>query len=490
MSQSRIFKKSFYYMAASFLPMAVNFVLLPVFTRYLSPQDYGILALIQCFIAFLPIILSLQIQSSVGRFYFEYSGDERNILISTIGLALLFFSSISLVLLFVFFSEILSFIFPKVPTSMYVLFRLALLASFFNTLTEISKILLRVREEAKLFMKISLSLFFVGLAVSIIEVVILRKGAYGVVEASLILAILSFIIFIFFNRSFLVLSFNLKMLKGPIKYSLPIIPHALAGIIFMYSDRIIMEKYVLLSAIGIYSLADKIAMLFKTMVNQLHSAFQPHFIKTATVDRNKAVEDAKNTARTTVFFSSFMILIGAIFSVEILYYFLDERYFKAWIMIPILASSYVFRSLYCFGSCGLFFERKTGRVAIITIVAAIVNIMINLLFIPKYGVIVAVFSTMASFIVTYLMAVIMSINSFYIRLDNKANLLFIGYMYCVIILAFFINSGFTLENPSLPLNAYVLKIFVLIFGLYLGLKMKVLKFRLFSTLWKAVQIDA
>jgi len=222
------------------------------------------------------------------------------------------------------------------------------------------------------------------------------------------------------------------------------------------------------------------------MINQLNMAFQPYFIKTATDDKSEAVKNAKDVARTTIFVISFLIAVIATFSVEIVYYALDDRYFNSWMMIPFLASAYVFRGLYCFGSSGLFFEKKTGKVAIITIVAAIVNILINLAFIPKYGVIVAVFSTIISFMVAYFMAIAMSINSFYIILDNKSNLFFIGYMYCVIILAFFINSGFTLGKPSLPLSVYVFKVIVLVFGLYLGLKMKALKFRLFSSLWKTI----
>jgi len=248
-------------MVASFLPMTVSFIMLPVFTRYLSPQDYGIWALTQTFGIFLLLILSLQIQASIGRFYFDYKGEEQKVLVSTVSLVLLIFSSAALIILLVFLNRILAFVFPKTSASMYILFRLTLIATFFNALAENFKILLMAREKAKLFMKISLSLFFVGLIINIVEVIVLKKGIYGIIEASLIISITGFIVLIFFNFHFLVLKFNIEMFKGPIRYSLPIIPHALAGIIFMYSDRIIMEKYVLLSAIGLYSLSDKIAMI-------------------------------------------------------------------------------------------------------------------------------------------------------------------------------------------------------------------------------------
>lgn len=472
----KIYKNSFFYMVASLLPAAVNFLVLPIFTRYLSPKDYGILALIQSFIAFMPLVLSLQIHRSIGRFYFDYEGKEQKILISTIGATLLFFSCLGLVILFLFSNQLLLFVFPNVATSIFLLFKLSLIAVFFNTLSEYFKTLLITREKAKLFMMVSICLFWVGLAINIVEVVVLKRGVYGIVEGSLILSVLSFISFIFFNRHYLTLKLNFEMLKGPFKYSLPIIPHALAGIIFMYSDRIILEKYVFLSAIGLYSLADRIAMPFKMMANQISLAFQPHFFKTAKKDKHEALNQARNLSKKVVFVISFLVALFAVFSVEIVYYIFDKRFFNAWIMIPILASSYVFRSLYCFGSYGLFFEKRTVRVAMITVTAAVINIVINLVFIPRYGVIVAVFSTLIAYSVTYLMAMVMSMKSFYVKLDNKSNLIFICYMYGVIVVSFLINSKFTLENPHLSLNSYFLKILMVVLGLLLGLYTKLLSF--------------
>jgi len=491
MEQKQVFRNSFCYMIASFTPVAVNLVVLPVFTRYLSPQDYGVLALTQSFATFLPVILSLQIHSSIGRFYFDYTGRDQRVLVSTLGIALLFVCSVMLGMTFVFLNQILSYVFPKIPVSTYVLFKLTLFTVFFNTITgNFLKILLMVRERAKLFMVLALSLFFIGLTINIIEVVVLKKGAYGVVEATLILSVLSFIVYFFANCRLFVLDFKPAMLKGPIKYSLPIIPHAVAGVVFMYSDRIILEKYVLLSAIGLYSLADRIAVLFKTFVNQIHFAFMPHFNKTASFNKEQAAEDARYMARIIVFAVSLLIALLALFAVEIVYYLLDARYFQVWVIIPILASSYMFRSLYCFVSCGLFFEKKTGRIAVITVTAASLNIFINLAFIPKYGMIVAVFSTLASFAVTYLMAVVMSMRTFYIRLDSRVNLVSIGYMYLVIVFAFYVNSKFTLEHPYLPLNIYVLKVLVLLCGLCLGLVMNVFRFDSLISLGRAASMQS
>jgi hypothetical protein len=85
--------------------------------------------------------------------------------------------------------------------------------------------------------------------------------------------------------------------------------------------------------------------------------------------------------------------------------------------------------------------------------------------------------------------VIMSVKTFYIRLDSRVNLVSIGYMYLVIIFAFYVNSKFTLEHPCLPLSVYVLKVLVLLCGLCLGLVMNVFRFDSLLSLGRAASMQ-
>jgi len=230
-----------------------------------------------------------------------------------------------------------------------------------------------------------------------------------------------------------------------------------------------------LEAVGLYALSDRVAMLFKVMVNQLNTAFQPHFMGTAMADRALAVRQAGQMARLALFLLGMSISALSLFSVELVYYLLDRGYFHAWLLIPLLASSYCFRLLYCFGSAGLFFEKRTELIASITGVAAAVNIAINLLFLPKHGVIVAVYSTMAAFAVSYLLAVILGRRIFPIQLDNRANIAILAYLYAAIGISAWINSDFTLIHPKLDGEMYAVKVGVLAAGVLLGWRLKFVK---------------
>lgn len=464
MSSSKVFKNSIYYLVASTLPSAVAIFIVPVYTFFLSPQDYGVLALTQAFGTLLPIFFSLSIHSSIGRYYFEFQGEELKSYISSITVLMFVTSCLMLLITNIYLDSILSIIFPKTPHEYYFLFRVTLIVVFCRVFSSVFTIIIRVREQANLFMRLSLSLFLINMSVALIEIVVLRRGLYGMVEATLIGSILEALFYLYPIRKLYGWKFNPKMLIAPIKYSIPTIPHALSGYIFMYSDRIILEKYIALSLIGLYAISDKIAMVFKNIVNKFNDAFGPHFMKIAITDKHQAIQDAKILATRLITLVSVAVAFFSIFSVEIMHVFLNPRYFDAWVMIPILASSYIFRSLYCFSTIGLFFAGKTGKVALITIIAGIVNIVMNICLIPYFGIMVAVYSTVVAFALTYIMSLIISRNIYPVAIESVRLFIPIIYMYSTIIISYFINLGFDPLTGYLPAYIYGIKIIIMMIG--------------------------
>ena len=467
----RVFTNSAYYMLASLLPTAVGFLMLPIYTRYLIPSDYGVIALVLSIQSFLPLILSLQIHNSITRFYFDYNQNNEKLktFVSTIVYLTLFLSLLVLTGLLYYLDELLIFVFPN-TLGYNDIFLLSVLSSFVGVFNTIFITLIRVQQKAKLFMKTSLILFVFSLCINIIEVIIYERGAYGVIEASFISMILSFIIYSYIVKDFFKFRFKINLIWNPLKFSIPLIPHSLSGLIFMYSDRIILERYVTLSAIGLYMFADKIALIFKMIVNEFNNAFLPYFNEKSKESKELAIKEVQNISLIFIYFVSMLIVFISLFSVEAVYMLFDERYFETWKMIPLLASAYIFRSLYCFSSCGIFYEKQTGKVAIITISAGLLNIGLNLWLIPIYGIMVAIYTTMFSFFLTFLLAEIISYKIYYLEIEMKKNLLIIAYMYSTIIFSLYINESF----ETFGYIEYVYKITVLLVGILIGYKLNLL----------------
>jgi len=470
----KVFRNSAYYMFASLLPVAVSFIMLPIYSNFLTPDDYGVVALVLSFKSFLPLVMTLQIHNSVSRFYFDYKDDTIKLrtFITTIFVTMFILSVFILSVIYFFLDQIIFFVFPN-TIGYNQLFLLGLLTSFVGVYRALFVNLIRVQQKAKLFMKISLSLFVLSLIINILEVIVYQKGAYGIIEASLITAIISFAVYMFMVKDLLIFKIDFIMLKNPLRFSIPLIPHSLSGLIFMYSDRIILEKYVTLSAIGLYMFSDKIAKIFKIFVNEFNRAFSPYFNEKSMESKESAIKEVQNISLIFIYFTAILIVIVSLFSVEIVYWLFDERYFDTWRMIPLLSSSYIFRSLYCFSSSGLFYEKKTGKVAIITIIAGFVNITLNLFLIPTYGIMVAIYTTIFSFLLTFVMSELISYKIYYLQLNLKKNILIVGYMFSAIIFSLYLNGSFF----EFGIMEYLYKIIVLAVGLSIGYGLNIFKFK-------------
>ena len=460
-------------MIASLLPITVSFIMLPIYSRYLTPEDYGVIALVLSLQAFLPLIMTFQIHSSISRFYFDYKDNlnNLNVFITTILVSALILASIVLFIIITYLENILYLILPK-TIGYNDIFLLGIISTYFYIFTTAFITILRVQQKAKLFMKTSLYLFIISLSVNVFEVIILERGSYGILEASLIMSIISCIVYFWLIKEFTVMKFKFSIIIDPIKYSLPLIPHSMSGLIFMYSDRIILEKYVTLSAIGLYMFSDKIATVFKMIVNEFNNAFIPYFNEKSLVSKEEAIKDVQNISLYFIYFISMLIIFVALFSVEMVYWLFDERYFSTWKMIPLLSSAYVFRSLYCFSSSGIFYEKKTGKIALITIFAGIANITLNIYLIPIYGIMIAIYTTIFSFFITFVMSEIMSYKIYYLQLNIKKNIIIVTYMFSAIFFSLYLNNNF----HEFGYIEYLYKMIVLMIGLAIGYRLGLLNF--------------
>jgi len=110
----QVFKNSLFYMISSLLPTFIGFIMLPIYTRYLSPADYGVVALVISLQSFLPLVMTFQVHNSISRFYFDYYKNEQKLKIffSTIFFITLCLSLLSMSLLIYFLDDILYFLFP------------------------------------------------------------------------------------------------------------------------------------------------------------------------------------------------------------------------------------------------------------------------------------------------------------------------------------------------------------------------------------------
>lgn len=409
MKLANVLKNSLFYTLATTLQGMISFFLLPIYTRYLSPGDYAVLALVTSFSGIVSAVMTLQIHTGIPRFVIKFLKDKER--------AKTYFSSIFLLLLLILFfgcliinifgERIIRILFSDKNGITYSpFFLIATWILLPNLLMSGGMTLLQTLENGYKFFLVTLVQVIINVSLSLFFVVFLRTGPIGVLWAQLISAMCGLIIVIWFIRNWLRFMFPRlsQDVKDSFRYSLPIIPHILSIYVYMYSDRLILQRFVPLSDIGIYSIADTFAYILLIVVNATTTAYSPRFLKLAEDNKLRAQGEIKNFmeiwwAGIMVIFMGYLLWSGFVVRLMTL-----PSFYPSIPLIPILAFAYIFRGLYCFSTNGLFFAEKTKYIPVITTVAAITNLSLNLIFIPKFGIFAAAWTTVISYFITFIVS--------------------------------------------------------------------------------------
>lgn len=415
--KNKLLSNSIFYSLIGLLPVAIGFFTLPILTRYLSPEEYGILSMIAAFTTMVSIIATFQIYSGVSRIYFDYNEENRKVYFSTLFFAI---SAISLIV-FIFFliwgDIFIGILYSKSDVGFWPYFFVSILSIFFSLPVGITTAFFKVQEKGKNLLIISAISTIITVSLILYFVVIELMGVLGSLLGSAIGGFLTYILHVIYFKSNFIFRFDIKMFIENFKFGIPVIPHALGGYLFMYSDIIILEKYVAVAMIGIYAIADRFAQLLKTVVNSFANAFNPIFMKASKISIEEGQKIAKETSR-----SWFIILaVGYIslshFGEYIIYIMTPFEYHEASHILPLLSLAYVFRGIYIMPINTFYFMKKTKYLPIATLTSGVFNVILNILLIPYIGIWGAALTTTISFAINWWLLELLSSKTFKIPFD-------------------------------------------------------------------------
>jgi O-antigen/teichoic acid export membrane protein len=454
--RQRVIKNSTAYTLVNILPFVTGFITLPIYTRYMTPNDYGLLSLVSSFQAVLTTMVSLQLGSALPRYFFEYKGKELKIFFSTT------IYSIALIALFFLFiihlngNYLVHLIFPRSQIAYFPYFFISLVTIFFSQLSQVAQLLLVVQEKGGIILYRSIIATILGVALGIYFVVYLKMAALGSLLAGAVGGFFMLLLNLWLVKDFFILAWRKVYFIQSLKYGLPIVPHAMGGFLFMYSDRVVMEKFLPLSAIGIYSIADRFSMLLKNLVNSINNALSPNFTKIAVDNENKAVQIWKKLITKWAVLISLVYLALALFLEEVIIILLPAKYHTAYLIVPILLGAYIFRGLYCFASAPLFFRKQTKFIPLITLTAGLFNVVANILLIPIFGLYGAALTTLLSFMVTFVFAEYFSRKCFTMQYEWSKLIQIFLVMFLIVTIVFFIRQYHPVIKFSIKLIAYII----------------------------------
>ena len=372
----------------------ITFFLLPVYTAVLSNEEYGVVDLLNTLTSLLLPIVTLQIEQGIFRYLIDCrENNENQIKLITTIIRFMIIQSIVCIVIFLCVSPFIH--------NEYKYFLMAnLLMGIFSSL------LLQICRGLGDNATYAIGSFITGaftVVLNVIFIVAFRWGAYGMLGAT---AISNFIcaVYIFLKRKIYKYikpkQFDKTILKEIIKYSVPLIPNMISWWIVSASDRTIISAVIGIAQNGIYSAANKFSGVFTT----LYSVFNLTWTESAAININSEDRDeffSKILDFVIRFFGS--LCLGTIAIMPFVFNILiNEKFAKAYYQIPILILGSVFNILVSFLGSIYVAKKLTKEIAKTSVIAAIINIFVNIVLIKSIGLYAASISTVIAYALMFI----------------------------------------------------------------------------------------
>ncbi len=397
----KIVKHSSVYGIGNFATKAIAFFLIPLYTSYLTPADYGVLQICNVTNSLLTIILLLGMNSSLFRVYFNTDNLENRKTIFSSTYAVYFAFSAIIIVPLLFFANPLSRLIIGNHGSQYLL-TIVILSAFFEGIYNLELAYLRAEEKPVIFVISSIIKIIFYVLMNILFVVHLKRNYVGVREVNL----MSILLIVIISLPIILKGINFKVsfayIKDVVKIGVPLGIGAIAIWVLTLTDRfmlkVLLPESIAMTQVGLYSLGAKFSMLIKMLL------VSPFMLSWGTLmfsyqNNPNAKELYKKVLNYFVFVAGFVFLIFTIFAKDIIMLVAQNaEYYDAYKIVPLLSFSMILHGFYTVISVGVILTKKTKYVIISNYSAAILNIILNFLLIPKYGMLGAAIASVIAFI--------------------------------------------------------------------------------------------
>lgn len=378
-------KASFWFMFCNLFQKGISFITIPIFTRIMTAEEYGSYALFCSWESVLTIFVTLNLSYQVfNNGMVKFSNDKDGYTTSMVGLTFVSFVIWgSIILIFKnWFGTILQL------DERYIL--LLLFDMLFLAVTGLWIVRQRYDFKYKGLSVIAVASSVLNPLLGIILVFNMSDKVLGrclsIVIANLLIVIITYTELLKCNRKHI----NLAYWKYALKLDIPLIPHYLSMVLLNNSDRIMIGRFCGGSYTAFYSIANNASMVMNIIVSSINSSFNPWLYQQL---KEKNYNKIKEVSRYIVILVAFVSVLPIIFAPEIISILGSTEYMSAVSIMPILACCIFLIYVYTlFSNVEMFFE-KTKYTMYGSLSATAINIVLNYIFIQKFGYKAAAYTT-------------------------------------------------------------------------------------------------
>lgn len=365
------------YTFGAFFVQGINFITIPVFAKFMSPNDFGLYSSYESWVAVVTVLLGLQTVASVINAFSDYG--ENGIVnyvrsVTSIG----WLTFIIIFLLLFLFHKSLEALFELDFFELFLGIIQCLFAYFLVMLLN----RLRVTNEPLLYLYFSSANTLLSVLLGLLFInTKFFSGSFARILGSTLAATVVGVIALFYiyENKF---EIHFEHIKYALVLSFPLVFHALSGIVLGKTDQIMLLKMTSASEMGIYSYGNKLGHVIYILYTAINQAFIPWYY----LQKKKKNSSAITTLVTIysclfgLFCSSFLLMLPDLITLVS-----PNTYLGAIYITPIIVVAFYFNFLYIFPSTHEFYYKKTGFIALGTVFSAVINVLLNLLLIEKFG---------------------------------------------------------------------------------------------------------
>ncbi len=391
----------------------INFAMIPIYSRAFKPEEYALIDLLVTLSVFLGMFAIAGMDTAMSFFYYEKgdSSSDENLLvekrrkvISNIFLFKLVWGLL-LVAVGVLSSDYVNkeYFYGRLDFTVFFLGYVAGLAlEFVNQ----NALVFRLKHEPWKFVIIISGQTLSQALLIYSAIYFLNLGIYGYFLGYFISTLLFAIISSSMIREYLQLRFDKQILKSIIKFSLPLFFSGIALYVLNSSDRLIISKLTNLTQLGIYSIGARFSLFMMLFIYTFRQAWTPLAMEMIHSEQPQLFFQV--VSRLYLGFTICLVLILTAFSKVVIYLFSTPEYSEAYSLIGVLGWIWIFYGLFAIVSVGIVKSGKNYWATYTMILTAIINVVLNYLFIPKVGIIGAGIATSISFLIWVVFVTIVS----------------------------------------------------------------------------------
>lgn len=377
----------------------LTFLLVPLYTHVINRGDYGISSNIYAYLAFINLVYIYGMDTAYQKYAANAGEEEKKNLFSTPFIFVVFTALIFSLILFFTRGAMNSLM--EVTEKFNHLIYYMIMIIFLDSITLIPFANLRLERKTKIFASIKIAYIFVQIVLNIVLVYYLRWGIEAIFISNLVSSILTLIMLLPEIKRHFVFVIEKETLKKMLRFGMPYLPASVGAIIVQMIDRPLVLAYTNSETLGVYQANYKLGTLMMLIVAMFQFAWQPFLLTNA---KEKNAKEIFSKVLTLFLIGASTVWIFITLFVDNLikfrmfgFTFFGKDYQQGWEIVSIILLAYMFHGMYVNFTAGIYIEDKNKYLPVITGAGALLNVGVNILLIPVWGMMGAAIATLAAY---------------------------------------------------------------------------------------------